>query len=207
MNQRACTTSRHPACIRSANSGMETITQRSDAVTGIPAAYRYEKLPAPRSVKIELTSNCNYRCGFCAHRLRMKQRDDMDPALYRRLVDEMLAAGVEELGLFFIGESFLCEWLPDAIRYAKDKGMGYVFLTTNGSLATPEKVKECMEAGLDSLKFAMNYADSEQFVEIANVKPKYFRTAVENLIEARKVRDRGGFKCKLYASSIQYDGE
>ena len=102
---------------------MATITERIDAITGIPAAYRTDNLPAPRSVKIELTSNCNYRCGFCAHRLRMKQRDDMDPVLYRRLVDEMIAAGVEELGLFFIGESFLCEWLPDAVRYAKDKGM------------------------------------------------------------------------------------
>ena len=26
------------------------------------------KPPAPHSVKIELTSQCNYRCGFCAHR-------------------------------------------------------------------------------------------------------------------------------------------
>jgi MoaA/NifB/PqqE/SkfB family radical SAM enzyme len=186
---------------------MTTITQRIDAITGIPPEYRNDKLPAPRSVKIELTSNCNYRCGFCAHRLRMKQRDDMDPVLYRRLVDEMLAAGVRELGLFFIGESFLCEWLPDAIRYAKEKGMPYVFLTTNGSLATPEKVKDCMEAGLDSLKFSMNYADVEQFSEIANVKPKLWRTSVENLKAARRVRDEGGYKCKLYASSIQYDGE
>ena len=186
---------------------MDTITQRIDAITGIAPAYRQEILPAPRSVKIELTSNCNYRCGFCAHRLRMKQRDDMDPQLYRRLVDEMLAAGVEELGLFFIGESFLCEWLPEAIAYAKDKGMSYVFLTTNGSLATPEKVKACMDAGLDSLKFSMNYADVEQFVEIANVKPKLWRTSVDNLIAARTVRDAGGYQCKLYASSIQYDGE
>src|SRR5512141_565662 len=95
---------------RNNRTAMTTITQRIDAVTGIPPEYRKDHLPAPRSVKIELTSNCNYRCGFCAHRLRLKQRDDMDPVLYRRLVDEMLAAGVEELGLFFIGESFLCEW-------------------------------------------------------------------------------------------------
>ena len=189
------------------NRAMETITQRIDAVTGIPARYRHEKLPAPRSVKIELTSNCNYRCGFCAHRLRMKQRDDMDPALYRRLVDEMLDAGVTELGLFFIGESFLCEWLPDAVRYAKDRGMPYVFLTTNGSLATPQKVRACLEAGLDSLKFSMNYADVAQFVEIANVKPRLWRTSVENLMAARRVRDEGGYACRLYASSIQYDGE
>lgn len=186
---------------------MDTITQRIDAITGIPPAYRGQDLPAPRAVKIELTSNCNYRCGFCAHRLRMKQRDDMDPVLYRRLVDEMHAAGVEELGLFFIGESFLCDWLPDAIRYAKQRGISYVFLTTNGSLATPVRVKECMQAGLDSLKFSMNYADTDQFAEIANVKPKLWRTSVENLKAARRVRDEGSYPCRLYASSIQYDGE
>ena len=138
---------------------MTTITARIDAVTGIPEAYRKAFLPAPRAVKIELTSNCNYRCGFCAHRLRMKDRAEMDFRLYTRLVDEMLAAGVEELGLFFIGESFICEWLPEAIAYAKGHGMPYVFLTTNGSLAVPLRVRECMEAGLDSLKFSMNYAD------------------------------------------------
>jgi MoaA/NifB/PqqE/SkfB family radical SAM enzyme len=183
------------------------ITQRIDAITRIPIEYRAERLPAPKSVKIELTSNCNYRCGFCAHRLRMKSRDEMDPALYRRLVDEMLAAGVKELGLFFIGESFLCDWLPEAVEYAKKRGMPYVFLTTNGSLATPGKVDKCMAAGLDSLKFSMNYADAEQFGEIANVRASYFATAIANLKGARRVRDAGGYKCGLYASSIQYDGE
>lgn len=185
---------------------MTTITARIDAVTGIPAAYRKARLPAPRSVKIELTSNCNYRCGFCAHRLRMKERADMDFALYRRLVDEMRAAGVEELGLFFIGESFICEWLPEAIAYAKRAGMPYVFLTTNGSLATPLRVRDCMEAGLDSLKFSMNYADEAQFKEIANVKPSLFRDSLDNMKAAMKVREAGGYKCGLYASSIRYDG-
>ena len=186
---------------------MDTITTRIDAITGIPPAYRNTRLPAPRSVKIELTSNCNYRCGFCAHRLRMKQRDDMDFDLYKRLVTEMREAGVEELGMFFIGESFICEWLPEAIEFAKKKGMPYVFLTTNGSLATPERVKACLEAGLDSLKFSMNYADVSQFKEIANVKPALWEASLYNLKAARQVRDDGGYNCRLYASSIRYDGE
>ena len=53
------------------------ITSRIDAVTGIPPRYQAATLPAPRAVKIELTSQCNYRCGFCAHRLRMKKRGEM----------------------------------------------------------------------------------------------------------------------------------
>lgn len=183
------------------------ITNRIDAVTRIPERYLAAELPAPRAVKIELTSQCNYRCGFCAHRLRMKGRGEMDRAFYERIVGEMAAAGVEELGMFYIGESFMCDWLPEAIRYAKERGISYVFLTTNGSLATPERVGECMRAGLDSLKFSMNNADEEQFKEIAGVKAKLFRDSITNLKAARAVRDVGGYSCGLYASSIQYDGE
>ena len=184
-----------------------SITSRIDAVTKIPGRYLAARLPAPRAVKIELTSQCNYRCGFCAHRLRMKARGEMDRGFYERVVGEMVDAGVEELGVFYIGESFMCDWLPEAIAFARKRGISYVFLTTNGSLATPERVKACMEAGLDSLKFSMNNADADQFEQIAGVKRKLFRDSIANLKAARRVRDGGRFKCGLYASSIRYDGE
>jgi len=51
-----------------------TITARIDAITAIPVTHRMASPPPPRAVKIELTSQCNYRCGFCAHRLRLKFR-------------------------------------------------------------------------------------------------------------------------------------
>ena len=183
------------------------ITSRIDAVTRIPERYRAARLPAPRAVKIELTSQCNYRCGFCAHRLRMKERGEMDPAFFERVVGEMADAGVEELGVFYIGESFMCDWLPDAIEYAKGRGMRYVFLTTNGSLATPARVEACMKAGLDSLKFSMNNADADQFVKVAAVKARLFFDSLDNLKAARAVRDAGGYDCGIYASSIRYDDE
>jgi MoaA/NifB/PqqE/SkfB family radical SAM enzyme len=127
--------------------------------------------------------------------------------LYARLVGEMVDAGVEELGLFFIGESFMCDWLPDAIGYAKGRGIRYAFLTTNGSLATPERVRACMDAGLDSLKFSMNYADESQFQSVAQVKPRLFRQSIDNLRVARRLRDEGRYACRLYASSIRFDGD
>jgi MoaA/NifB/PqqE/SkfB family radical SAM enzyme len=183
-----------------------TITSRIDAITAIPARYRAAELPAPRAVKIELTSQCNYRCGFCAHRLRMKNRGEMDRRFYERVVGEMVDAGVEELGVFYIGESFMCTWLPEAIAFAKRRGIKYVFLTTNGSLATPARVHSCMDAGLDSLKFSMNNADEEQFVQVAAVKAKLYRDSVKNLKAAHAIRELGGYRCGLFASSIQYDG-
>ena len=93
----------------------------------------------------------------------------MEWDVYLNILQELRRAGVEEVGMFYLGESFILDWLPDAIRAAKDEGFPYVFITTNGSLATSDKVRACMEAGLDSMKFSLNYADAEQFSEVARV--------------------------------------
>jgi hypothetical protein len=182
------------------------ISERIDGITGISAEYRGEVLPAPKSVKIELTAACNYACKFCVQSVQ-KGSGTMDRALFSRLIREMRAAGVEELGLFYIGESFLCHWLPEAVKEAKEVGFPYVFLTTNGSAATPSKVAECMKAGLDSLKFSLNFDSGKQLAEIAQVSERFFEQAITHLIAARQIRDAGGYKCGIYASSIAFDGE
>jgi hypothetical protein len=183
-----------------------TITSRIDAITRIAPEYRGVFIPAPKSVKIELTANCNYKCSFCVKSLR-PDKSEMDRAFYSRIIREMRDAGVEELGVFYIGESFTCKWLPEAIAEAKEVGFPYVFLTTNASASTPARVYECMDAGLDSLKFSLNFVDEQQFRDVAQVNPSLYRKAISNVKQAKEVRDRGGFKCGLYASSIAFDGE
>ncbi len=184
-----------------------TITNKIDAITGIRAGQRSSLPPCPKSVKIELTARCNFRCSYCARGMRLRDQKDMDRALFERLLPEFRAAGVEEIGLFYLGESFLLPWLAEAVAYARAVGFPYIFLTTNGSLANPDAVEACMKAGLNSLKFSLNYADETQFADIAGVKPKIFGDVLENLRRAREARDRGGYDCGVFASYIQYDGE
>jgi MoaA/NifB/PqqE/SkfB family radical SAM enzyme len=85
--------------------------------------------------------------------------------------------------------------------------MPYVFLTTNGSLSTPEKVQACMEAGLDSLKFSFNYSDPEHFAAITKKPETKFDEIVSNLKDAWRIRNAGDFSCGLYASYIMFEGE
>jgi MoaA/NifB/PqqE/SkfB family radical SAM enzyme len=182
------------------------ISERIDAITNIPSDYRGEIIPAPRSVKVELTAHCNYKCTFCVKSLRPSS-GEMPRRMYTRLLKEMRDAGVDELGLFYIGESFTCSWLPEAIKEAKDAGFPYVFLTTNGAAATAWKLEACMKAGLDSLKFSLNFYDAAQLKSIAQVGESHWQKAIDNLKTARMIRDVGKYKCGIYASSIAFDGE
>lgn len=186
------------------------ITDHIDRITLIPEDRRRTELPAPKSVKIELTGRCNYRCAFCALRTRSVQpKSDMDWSLFQRITTEMRRAGVEEIGPFFLGESFMApELLEKAIRWCKtDLGFPYIFLTTNGSLADAEIVDKLMDAGLDSLKFSVNFHGQDQFREVAGVSARWWLKSLSHLREARSVRDKGGYTCGIYASSILFDDD
>lgn len=186
-----------------------SITERVDHITELPPACRVGCPPCPKSVKIELTARCDLKCFFCATSFKLRQKGDMDWDLLCRLLLEMRQEGVEEIGLFYLGESFLYKRLPEVIGFAREVGYSYIFLTTNGVLVTPERVRACMEAGLDSLKFSFNWANPEQAKAVTQVD--IFAKVVHHIKEARRVRDdvqsRTGHRCGLYASSIQYDGE
>lgn len=78
-------------------------------------------------------------------------------------------------------------------------------------MATPEKVSNCIKAGLDSLKFSFNHSGREQFQEVTGIDSKNYDVVKENIRKARDVRDylqiHDGHECGIYASSILYDEE
>lgn len=182
-----------------------SIEDRIDNVTLVHDRYKSATPPAPISAKVEVTAACNWACKFCVKSMRPDNRI-MDRGLYTRLLDELRAAGVTELGAFWIGESMVVKDLPWYIRAAKDRGF-FVFLTSNGAAATPERLRGVFEAGLDSLKWSVNFYDDEQFEEIADVPRKQRHRAFEMIREAKRIRDEGKFDCQLSASSIKFTGE
>ena len=191
---------------------MTRITERVRKAGELTRELASTTPPFPRSAKVELTPRCDMHCRFCASHKRARASRDMSQALFQRTALRLRHLGVEELGLFYIGEPFLCDWLPEAIHYAKKVcGFPYVFLTTNGLAATPDRVRACMLAGLDSLKFAINTATPAQFRAIVGRLPGHHRRTVSNLVAARAVRDVveevTGHRCALYASSLDFDGE
>lgn len=186
---------------------MNKISPRIDNVVHLPEDCLRDRPPPPHSVKIELMRTCNYHCVFCSHDKLAKREGKMDWRLYEKILTELRGLGVQEIAPFFFGESFLDFRLPDAIRLARRLGFSYIFLTTNGSAAIPGRVSDCMDAGLNSLKFSLNAADADQFSAVTGMHPSLFETVKNNIKAARKVRDDLGSKCGLYASYIMFDGE
>lgn len=182
------------------------ITERIDNIARIPDNFRVATPPPPKSVKIELTGRCNYRCGFCPLMTRPTKGKDMNLKFFKEITMEMIALGVQEIGVFFMGESFTRpKLLIEAIKHLTEIGTPYIFLTSNASLADPLTVARCMEYGLDSLKWSINFASMEQFRAFVGVKDSLYEQAFANIRMAHEVRERFGYTTKLYASSIRYD--
>ena len=159
--------------------------------------------PIPRSVKLETTTLCNHDCSYCSRQYRDRKHGIMSWEFYTRILGEMKKAGVQQVGLFFLGEPFMIKNLDEWVFEAKKHGF-FTFITTNGTAPTRQKLWAVMRAGLDSLKFSCNYFDADQFARIARVNPKLFGRIQQNVMAAKEIRDREGYKCELSASSIMY---
>lgn len=135
--------------------------------------FNYNENPdLPRSLNIELNSNCNQKCVFCPFHGKYASNSPklkmIDYEMVIKILNEArrLGIGEKEVGFYLSGEAFLYPQLADVIEYAKKIGYKYTFITSNGALATPEKMKKVLDAGLDSIRFSVNAADRDTYKEI-----------------------------------------
>ena len=65
----------------------KTISERIEAITGIPTDYRSVAPSCPHSVKIELTARRDLSCWFCATGFKPRDTHDRDRDGRFRMVD------------------------------------------------------------------------------------------------------------------------
>ncbi len=123
---------------------------------------------------------------------------------------EAYGGGVLEIGFYMFGEPLLDKHLDEYIRYAKELGFTYTFVTTNGYLLDEEKMSSLIEAGLDSIKFSFNGGTKEHYLFAHGVDG--FQRVKDNIITLSNYRERKNKTFKIYISSVltQYtkdDGE
>lgn len=158
--------------------------------------------PPPREVFFDLNNTCNSRCFFCSNH-KISKRASLDRALGFRLLKEFYDFGTKEIAFHATGEPFLRQDLADFIRESKRIGYEYIFLNTNGILATPEKAKPVFDAGLDSIKFSVNAGSRSSYKQVHGID--CFDTVVENIKWCHSYREKSGLKYGIYLSMVVTD--
>lgn len=153
-----------------------------------------------RRMSIEITNACNHSCVFCPSSKLNRKRQFIDEDLFYRLVREGRDLGVSELAMHMLGEPLLNKNIGKYIEYAKQIGYAYVYLTTNGSLATPDKIHEIFEAGLDSIKFSINAGTRESYKDIHGSDD--FETVKNNVIYCNEYREQSTKKFNIFVSCV-----
>lgn len=149
---------------------------------------------------IEVTNACNSACIFCANRKMTRKKGQIDSGLLEKVLREAHELGVEEVGFYTTGEPLVCTSLEKYIELAKKIGFTYVYITTNGVLATEERVRNLIEHGLDSIKFSINATDREMYKLIHGKDD--FNIVMNNLKNVYNYRKKERKKFKLYVSYI-----
>jgi len=117
----------------------------------------------PTSLMIEPTNNCNLKCPLCPTgcSLLKRKKEFMSFDLFKKIIDEV-GPYLYNLSMWHYGEPTLHPDLYKFVRYAKDLGVDYVKISTNGHFfRTDEKVKEMIESGLDNAMVCMDGASQE----------------------------------------------
>ena len=149
---------------------------------------------------IELSNACNHACIFCAHQKMQRKVGRINKDKCFSILQEAYDLGTREVGFYATGEPFLISDLDSYVRKAKEIGYTYVYLTSNGALATPEKIRAVIDAGLDSIKFSINAPNRKLYKFIHGHDD--FDVVMEHLKYLNEYRKESGRDYKIYVTGI-----
>ncbi len=163
---------------------------------------KFHILPkVPPTVYVELTDVCNLNCVMCDRDGMTRKSGFMSMELFKRIVDNAVEIKVPVLKLNRFGESMLHPRLMEMIRYAKDRGVPWVYFTSNGTLLTEEKARGLINSGLDSITFSFDGSSRETYENIrVNAKYEQVRDNIMTLIKMRN--DMGRDKPRVVINTI-----
>jgi len=145
----------------------------------------------PIHAQVETVSGCNANCIFCPNRktaLKVPIGEKMDPALFKKIVDELLDGGVQRLSPYLNNEPLLDDTLPERIAYIttrKQKGQ-YTKINSNGSLLTETMAKGLLDSGLDRLNFSVHGIEPEPYERVMGQKLDRVLRNIDRFLELKR---------------------
>jgi radical SAM protein with 4Fe4S-binding SPASM domain len=148
----------------------------------------------PLQVDYELLRSCNLRCPMCPMHFKdnslffPKNPNYLTTESVLNLVAEGATHGQMAVGFGGLWEPLLWSDLPRIISFAREKGLVEALLNTNGTLLTPSKSQDLIDAGLTRLMVSLDAATPETY-NLARPGGD-FEIVVNNLKEFLNIRQK-----------------
>jgi radical SAM protein with 4Fe4S-binding SPASM domain len=150
---------------------------RSPAIERSSFQLGYNTLPVISEVAISY--RCNLSCKFCYAGCGMgcttKAKGEMTLAEIKKILEIIYHDAQAPTVSFTGGEPLLRSDLPEMVSHAKRLGFR-VNLITNGTMATEERVKRLMDAGLDSAQVSIEGSRPGVHDQITGVQGSFERS-------------------------------
>ena len=138
------------------------------------------------SLIIEPTNTCNLRCTFCFVTEGMTREGGfMDFDLFKKIIDD--SPDLEHLCMHNWGEPLLHKDIFKMIEYAKNKGVNYVVMNTNGTLLTDKMIDKVVNSKLDIIRFSID-GSAETFMRVRGVELKKIEQNINKLKNVKEIR-------------------
>lgn len=145
----------------------------------------------PPTIYVELTNTCNLNCAMCDRTSMTREERLMEMNLFKRIIDNAAEIRLPAVKLNRFGESLLHPKLTDMIRYSKEKGIPWVYFTSNATLLDDKKATELLSSGLDSITFSVDGARPSTYEKIR--RGARYDTTVQNVYRFCERRKELGF--------------
>ena len=131
------------------------------------------------SLIIEPTNTCNLRCTFCFVTDGMTRDGGfMDFNRFKKIIDD--CTDLEHLCMHNWGEPLLHKDIFRMIEYAKNKGVNYVVMNTNGTLLTDKMINRIVNSKLDIIRFSID-GSAETFKRVRGVELENIEKNIKKL--------------------------
>jgi len=122
-------------------------------------------IPFVPPVTIELTSRCNFKCPYCANPTLKRDKDEMPAELVLRLADECMQNGYKVMAVHGVGEPLLRRDLEVILARFASLGIWTGWISSNGSLLTPQRMDSLVAAGLQGLYISVDTLDADLYAQ------------------------------------------
>jgi radical SAM protein with 4Fe4S-binding SPASM domain len=115
----------------------------------------------------------------------------MDLDLFKKIIDD--CPDLEHLCMHNWGEPLLHKDIFKMIEYAKNKGVNYVVMNTNGTLFTDKMIDRIVDSKLDIIRFSID-GSAETFKRVRGVE---LQNIERNINKLKKVKEKRRPKLKM----------